>query len=49
MYSLNAARIAAELALQSSYREDTGSRFFEHFLGITGAINELGKRAGTVG
>ena len=42
MYSLNLLRIAGELALHNHVYEDIGSKFFEHFLSIAGAINGVG-------
>ena len=39
MYSLNLLRIAGELAMHNHVYEDIGSKFFEHFLSIAGAIN----------
>ncbi len=42
MYSLNLLRIAGELAMHNHVYEDIGSKFFEHFLAIAGAINGVG-------
>jgi hypothetical protein len=45
MYSLNLLRIALELARYNRTYEDIASKFFEHFLGIAGAINGVGDNA----
>jgi hypothetical protein len=45
MYCLNMLRIAAELAVHNHVYEDIASKFFEHFLGIAGAINGVGDDA----
>jgi hypothetical protein len=42
MYCLNMLAIAMELALSNPSYEDIASKFFEHFIYITDAINELG-------
>ena len=42
MYSLNLMAIAVELAREDSAYEDVASKFWEHFLYIAGAINDLG-------
>ncbi len=42
MYSLNMLTIALELAKTNSAYEDIASKFFEHFLYITDAMNHLG-------
>ena len=42
MYALNLMRIALELAQHNSVYEDIASKFFEHFLQIAGAMNNLG-------
>jgi hypothetical protein len=39
MYCLNLLRIALELALHDSVYEDIATKFFEHFLAISAAIN----------
>src|SRR5215211_7101469 len=41
MYSLNLLRIALELALENPAYEDVASKFFEHFLYIARAMNNL--------
>jgi hypothetical protein len=43
MYCLNLLRISAELALHNHVYEDIATKFFEHFLGIAGAINGVGE------
>jgi hypothetical protein len=43
MYCLNLLRIALELAQHNRVYEDIASKFFEHFLGIAGAINGVGE------
>jgi hypothetical protein len=43
MYCLNMLRISAELAAHNHVYEDIGSKFFEHFLSIAGAINGVGE------
>jgi hypothetical protein len=47
MYCLNLLRIALELAQHNRVYEDIASKFFEHFLSISAAIN--GEEAGTLG
>lgn len=42
MYCLNMMRIALELALHNDVYEDLGTKFFEHFLLIAGAMNNVG-------
>jgi hypothetical protein len=42
MYSLNMLRISSELALHNPVYQDTASKFFEHFLYIAGAMNNIG-------
>jgi len=42
MYCLNMLAMAMELARQDPAYEDVGSKFFEHFVHITKAINNLG-------
>ncbi len=42
MYSLNMMRIALELAQHNSVYEDVASKFFEHFLYIAAAMNNVG-------
>ncbi|MGD0128137.1 MAG: glucosidase [Terriglobia bacterium] len=42
MYCLNMLAIAMELARQDSAYEDVASKFFEHFVYITKAMNNLG-------
>ena len=41
MYSLNMLRISLELALHDAVYEDIASKFFEHFLEIAEAINNV--------
>jgi hypothetical protein len=43
MYCLNMLTIALELAKENSTYEDIASKFFEHFLYITDAMNGIGK------
>ncbi|MFL6514125.1 MAG: MGH1-like glycoside hydrolase domain-containing protein [Chthoniobacterales bacterium] len=42
MCSLNLMRIAIELALENHVYENIATKFFEHFLGIAAAMNNLG-------
>jgi hypothetical protein len=42
MYCLNMMLIALELALKNDVYEDIASKFFEHFLEIAGAMNNVG-------
>jgi hypothetical protein len=42
MYSLNLMRIALELATHNKVYEDIATKFFEHFLQIVGAMNNIG-------
>jgi hypothetical protein len=42
MYSLNLMRIALELAKYDTVYEEIGSKFFEHYLLIADAINNIG-------
>jgi hypothetical protein len=42
MCCLNLMRIAIELALEDHVYENIATKFFEHFLGIAGAMNNLG-------
>ncbi len=42
MYSLNLMRIALELALHNPVYEDIATKFFEHFLYIAAAMNNIG-------
>lgn len=42
MYSLNMMRISLELALENSVYEDIATKFFEHFLQIASAMNNIG-------
>jgi hypothetical protein len=42
MYCLNMLAIALELAKENSAYEDVASKFFEHFVYICGAMNNLG-------
>jgi hypothetical protein len=43
MYSLNMLRISLELALTNRNYEDMACKFFDHFLYIAGALNNIGK------
>lgn len=42
MYSLNLMRIALELALYNAVYQDLATKFFEHFLYIAGAMENMG-------
>jgi Glycosyl hydrolase family 63 C-terminal domain len=42
MFSLNMMRIAIELAMENHVYENIATKFFEHFLGIAAAMNNLG-------
>ena len=42
MFSLNLMRIAIELAREDHVYENIATKFFEHFLGIAAAMNNLG-------
>ena len=42
MFSLNMMQIALELARENRVYENIASKFFEHFLAIAGAMNDLG-------
>jgi hypothetical protein len=42
MFCLNMMRIALELARENSVYENIATKFFEHFLGIAGAMNNVG-------
>ncbi|ABG60061.1 MGH1-like glycoside hydrolase domain-containing protein [Cytophaga hutchinsonii] len=42
MYSLNMLRISTELALTNPVYQDLASKYFEHFLYIAGAMNNIG-------
>ncbi len=44
MFALNMMRIALELALEDNAFEDIASKFFEHFLYIAQALNDIGER-----
>ncbi|WP_428393572.1 MGH1-like glycoside hydrolase domain-containing protein [Lichenicoccus sp.] len=44
MFALNMMRIALELALEDHAFEDIASKFFEHFLYIAQALNDIGER-----
>ncbi len=44
MFALNMMRIALELALEDPAFEDIASKFFEHFLYIAQALNDIGER-----
>lgn len=43
MYTLNMLRIACEISLTRPSYQDMASKFFEHFLHIAAAMNNLGK------
>ena len=43
MYSLNLMRIALELALHNPVYQDIATKFFEHFLQIAAAMNNIGE------
>lgn len=45
MYALNMMTIALELAKENSTYEDIASKFFEHFLRISNAMNGIGEDA----
>ena len=42
MFSLNLMRIAIELARENHVYENIATKFFEHFLGIAAAMNNVG-------
>src|SRR5207244_12698008 len=42
MFSLNLMRIALELARENHVYENIATKFFEHFMGIAAAMNNLG-------
>jgi hypothetical protein len=42
MYSLNMLKIATELAMKNPVYQDMASKYFEHFLYIAGAMNNIG-------
>src|SRR2546423_1314959 len=44
MFSLNLMRIAIELAMENHVYENIATKFFEHFLGIAAAMNNIGGR-----
>lgn len=44
MYTLNMLRISCEIALTRPVYQDMASKFFEHFLHIAAAMNNLGKQ-----
>jgi hypothetical protein len=43
MYCLNLMRMAIELAIDNPVYQDIASKFFEHFLGIAHAMNNIGE------
>ncbi|HSD05724.1 MGH1-like glycoside hydrolase domain-containing protein [Flavobacterium sp.] len=43
MYCLNMLRIACEISLKNPVYQDMASKFFEHFLQISGALQALGE------
>jgi len=49
MYSLNMLTIALELAIENPVYEDIATKFFEHFLYIAGAANNIGGEVGGEG
>ncbi len=49
MYCLNLLRIALELAEHNRVYEDIATKFFEHFLEIAEALNNLGGDGGGIG
>ena len=49
MFSLNMMRIAIELARENHVYENIATKFFEHFLGIAAAMNNLGGRESVSG
>jgi hypothetical protein len=46
MFCLNLMRMALELARENPAYENIATKFFEHFLGIAGAMNNLGEGIG---
>ena len=44
MFSLNLLRMALELALENPAYENIATKFFQHFLAIAGAMNNVGGR-----
>src|SRR5438045_4284150 len=44
MFTLNMLGIAMELASEDQAYEDVASKFFEHFVHITEAMNDIGQR-----
>jgi hypothetical protein len=48
MYCLNLLRIALELAQHNPSYEDIASKFFEHFLYISNAMNHIGEKEGSL-
>ena len=46
MYCLNLMRIALELAQHNQVYEDIATKFFEHFLHIADAMNDVGRATG---
>ena len=44
MFSLNMMRIAIELAMENHVYENIATKFFEHFLAIAAAMNNIGGR-----
>ena len=49
MYCLNLLWIALELATHDSVYEDIATKFFEHFVYIAEAMNDMGGTAGGCG
>ena len=49
MYCLNMLMIALELARENRVYEDVATKFFEHFLYIADALNNLGEKASRCG
>src|SRR4029077_4230698 len=48
MYCLNLLRIALGLSLDNPVYQDIASKFFEHFLGIAQAMNNIGEAGSTL-
>ena len=44
MYALDLLRIALELACEEPIYQDVATKFFEHFLYIAGALNDVGRQ-----
>jgi hypothetical protein len=48
MYCLNMLAIALELAMEDRVYEDVATKFFEHFMYIAGALNNIGGEHGSL-